>query len=138
MALHHPLLVGDVEGHKVRYFLSPVFLHTGKPDLPWHAVDDLWAIFMPDRETFDGVKRRLRSDWNAPKTVATPEGIVTIAPHFMAEGIIHAVGQLECRPKNFLRLRGRYRYFCTQALKTMTSHMSGARKMAFALAALGD
>jgi hypothetical protein len=34
-----PLHVGIVGGQPLRFFRSP--LNDGRPDLPWHAVDDL-------------------------------------------------------------------------------------------------
>lgn len=136
--LSTPLIDGDLVGHSVRYFASPLYVAHREPDMPWHSVDDLWPILVPGRDFFDAVKRQLRSRWQDPRTVATAEGIVTIAPHYMAEGLFEAVGGLpaDLRPANFIRLRGRYRNCCTQAMKLMTAHLDPAQKLFFALAAM--
>jgi hypothetical protein len=37
-----PLHIGQVGGQPLRFFKTP--LDDGRPDLPWHCVDDLRAV----------------------------------------------------------------------------------------------
>lgn len=134
-----PILIGDFYGHEVRYFASPTYLATRQPDMPWHCVDDLWSALFPkgNTEAATFLKRKLRSDWHEVRTAATASGIVTIAPHFMAEGIFEAFLDMpdNVRSDVVRQLRGRYRNCCTQALKIMTANMDPVGKMLFALSA---
>lgn len=133
--LFEPIIEGDLYGNTVRFFASPSYLTTRQPDMPWHAVDDLWPLVLDDASEM--LKRKLRSDWEEPRTVATSSGIVTIAPHFMADGLFEAALDM-CQEDelDFLRkLRGRYRNCCTQAMKVMTAHLDPMGRMLFAVAA---
>jgi hypothetical protein len=81
-----PLHVATVGGRPLRFFRTP--LDDGRPDLVWHAVDDLYQCL--------GLSKRhrkifLRQFRKAMRTVATAEGVITIAPHFMAQGAIDAM-----------------------------------------------
>lgn len=127
-----PLLEGDVHGSKVRFFASPTYVATRQPDMPWHSVDDLWPLVLDGAA--ETLRRRLRSEWEEPRTVATADGIVTIAPHFMAEGLFEAAIEAAGGDR-FTRLRGRYRNCCTQAMKLMTAHLDPVQRMMFAVAA---
>lgn len=134
--LHIPLHIADVEGHTVRFFRSPVYERTKEPDFPWHCIDDLWPIFIGSSDAVEFARRKLRSAWKEPKTIAVEDGLVTIAPHFMAEGMIAAIEEMEERPPNFGRLRGRYRNNCTQALKKQISHLPLEVRLTYALSAM--
>ena len=83
-----PLHVATVGGQPLRFFKSP--LNDGRPDLPWHAVDDLHRCLGLNRDARRFFLRRLRQ-WGEPKTVATADGVVTVAPHFMAQGTVDAM-----------------------------------------------
>lgn len=135
--LSEPLLEGWVPGGRIRFFTSPSWMETRRPDMPWHAVDDLWPLALGG--TSVDLKRRLRSDWKEPRTVATSEGIVTIAPHFMAEGLFGAVLEVASGDREAMRirkLRGRYRHGLTQGMKLMTSHLGPVERMLFAVEAM--
>ena len=136
-----PLHVGDFGGRSVRYFASPVYQASRQPDMPWHSVDDLWPLLVPEdtQAVFDLLKRKLRSDWQEPRTVATADGLATIAPHFMGEGIFAAFASLpaSAQPDGLRLLRGRYRNGCTQALKAMIAHLDPMQRMLFSLSAFG-
>jgi hypothetical protein len=82
-----PLHVAAVGQHSLRFFASP--LNDGRPDLPWHAVDDLHQCLRLDRRQRRIFLAKLRK-WKQPHTVATATGIVTLAPHFMAQGTVDA------------------------------------------------
>jgi hypothetical protein len=82
-----PLFSAIVGGHQLRFFLPP----DGDPDFPWHSIDDLGRCLGLNR-----VHRKiLRSKYLAatwPKgTVAVKDEILSIAPHFAAQGTIEAM-----------------------------------------------
>ncbi|RWL23435.1 MAG: hypothetical protein EOR63_32110 [Mesorhizobium sp.] len=136
-----PILDGDLLGSRLRYFASPLYQSFRQADMPWHSVDDLWPILLEadgTEEAFRIAKGRLRSDWREPRTLATPDGILTIAPHFMAEGIIAAaLASAEAdRRDRVTKIRGSYRRQCTEALKAMTAHLPPMGRLVFALAAI--
>jgi len=61
----------------------------GLPDFPWHEVDDLHrclGLTRAERKHF----LHLQAHKEALRIVATADGIVTIAPHFIAQGTIDA------------------------------------------------
>jgi hypothetical protein len=81
-----PLHVATVGGRPLRFFRTP--LDDGRPDLVWHAVDDLYQCL--------GLSKRhrkifLRQFRKAMRTVATADGVVSVAPHFMAWAVIDAM-----------------------------------------------
>ena len=86
MSLIAPLYLGTLNGKPLRFFKAPV----QGTHLPWHVSDDLkLALDMP-RSLRRAFQQQIRSsEWAKDvHTVATEAGIVTIAPHFMAQGII--------------------------------------------------
>ena len=82
-----PLHVATVGGPPLRFFRTPI--NDGRPDLPWHAVEDLHRCLGLNRAARKYFLHRLR-EWKEPRTVATADGLVTIAPHFIAQGTIDA------------------------------------------------
>jgi hypothetical protein len=92
VALTSPIHVGDAGGHPLRMFASPVWLATRKRDMPWHSTEDLLSALGVPAELSEHMRRMTKRDWlDDTRTVATADGIVTIAPHAMAEGMIDAV-----------------------------------------------
>jgi hypothetical protein len=89
-----PLHVGTVSGQPLRFFKTP--LDDGKPDLPWHAVDDLQRVLGLNREQRKFFLHKLRN--RDVRTVATADGIITIAPHYMAQGTIDAMIEMGKAP----------------------------------------
>jgi hypothetical protein len=90
------LHVGIVGGRPLRFFRSPLSKIDGRPDMPWHAVEDLHRCLGLNREQRKIFLRKLRK-WREPQTVPTADGLTTIAPHFMAQGVVDAmveVGQV--------------------------------------------
>lgn len=129
----------DVFGSQLRYFSSPIYDETNQPDMPWHVFDDLMRILELDQEATTYLLRKLRGDWPEPRTVATSEGLLTIAPHFMAEGLLMAIGRSrKLRPENFLKIRGAYRRNLTEALKQMIPNYDPIGRMLFALSSMSE
>jgi hypothetical protein len=92
-----PIHVGTVNGMRVRFYQSP----DGKPDQPWHSVDDLQSVFGLNRAT----RRLMMGEFRNGKfkhdfrTIATADGLVTIAPHHVAQGSIGAMEHTGGIPK---------------------------------------
>jgi hypothetical protein len=87
-----PLHIAVLSGHPLRFFRTP--LADGLPDLPWHAVDDLQRCLALNRHGRKIFLALLRSNkrWNGiVRNVATADELVTVAPHFMAQGTIGAL-----------------------------------------------
>lgn len=132
-----PIHVVEIDGMELRLFASPRYQRSGQADLPWHSADDLRAILrLPDdlREAF---QRKMKSDWDEVRTIATDHGITTIAPHFMAEGMIDFLLRRESimSDEDRVRIRGSYRRGITAATKAMVPHLSPMQRMLFALSA---
>lgn len=90
-----PLHVATVAGERVRFFNPP----TGAPDFPWHVADDLFVALRFPRAVRRHLQQSLRAEHaSSIRTVATSEGIVTLAPHFMAQGVIGAGEEIGCAP----------------------------------------
>ena len=116
-----PLHVGTVCGQPVRFFKTPN--DDGRPDFPWHSVDDMQrAIGLPD-DARKVLMRNMRTVGGEDlfRTIATPEGLVTVAPHFMAQGMLDAaVATGKVSPA----ARSDYDRAGTPAFKALTAHLS--------------
>lgn len=86
-----PIYTGMLNGKSLRFFKAP-FL---EPHLPWHAPADLHLCLGMEQNLRSHFQQMLKtSEWAADvRTVATCDGIVTIAPHWMAQGLISLVIQ---------------------------------------------
>jgi hypothetical protein len=105
-------------GHRLRFFRSP--LDDGRPDFPWHAVNDLHRCL-----GLNGTARKYflnamqKKKWPM-RTVATSEGLVTIAPHFVAHGTVDALISERRAPA---AARNDYDLAGTEACKKLTAHL---------------
>ena len=97
--LVEPIHVATVCGHRLRFFKTPI--SDGAPDFPWHSVEDLRCCMKLPRDLRRLMLRTERGSEfkNSYRDVATAEGIVTIAPHFIAQAILDGMG--ECFEKSF-------------------------------------
>lgn len=86
-----PLHVGTVGGHPLRFFRSP--LKDGRPDFPWHVVDDLHQCLGLNRDARRFFLRKLKgAEWGKNvRTIATADGVVTVAPSYVAQGTVDAM-----------------------------------------------
>jgi hypothetical protein len=84
-----PLHIATVGGHSLRFFRTP--LNDGRPDLPWHCVDDLHKCLGLNRDLRRIFLRKLKNAKWPSKTIAAADGVITIAPHFVAQGTIDAM-----------------------------------------------
>lgn len=89
------LNTGQVAGKRLAFFRSPL---TG-PDFPWHAADDLYAALRFPADFRRHFQQMLQEQHGSLiRTVATVKGIVTICPHYMAQGVIAAGQEIGCAP----------------------------------------
>jgi hypothetical protein len=107
-----PLLVATVGGHPLRFFLPP----DGRPDFPWHAVDDLHRCLGCGRELSQNFlrywqssnQRFLRTPQSAElmgsqiRSIPTADGIVTVASSFVARETIGAMMNKGRAPESVL------------------------------------
>jgi hypothetical protein len=86
-----PIHIATVNGKSLRFFKSPV----KDPDMPWFAVDDLPKCFELSRlagMVLEIIKREPK--WaDVVRRISTADGVVTIAPHYMAQGFFGAAEQ---------------------------------------------
>ncbi|MBK3775924.1 hypothetical protein GAY31_17455 [Azospirillum brasilense] len=88
--MQKPIYIGTVNGHAVRFFKTP--LNDGRPDFPWHSVDDLMKACNLDRGQRRHFLRMMQKDHPGTiRTIATQDGVVTVAPHFQAQGLVDAM-----------------------------------------------
>jgi hypothetical protein len=86
-----PLHVATVGGHPLRFFRTP--LNDGLPDFPWHAVDDLHRCLGLNRDMRRFFLRKLKgAEWGKNVlTVATADGLISVAPNYMAQSTVDAL-----------------------------------------------
>lgn len=85
--LTSPLHVGVVNGRDVRFFKGP----SNGPEMPWHSVEDLYQALGLPRSLRRELLRKTQEHWGKElRTVATANGPVVVAPHFVAQGLIGA------------------------------------------------
>lgn len=118
-AIVAPTYTGTVAGHPVRFFKGP----SGQPELPWHAVEDLFRAA--------GLPRPLRRHFlqamqtaGEVRTVATLDGVVTIAPHPVAQGFLDALPEMGSIGANASpALKMDYAAAAAQAMSVMTGDL---------------
>lgn len=87
-SLVSPIYTTTLNGQRFRFFRAP----TDRPELPWHAVDDLYRALGLSRDMRRDILRMTRERWGKElRTIATPDGPTVIAPHFVAQGMICVV-----------------------------------------------
>lgn len=84
----HDAVIGE---GVLRFFKAPLpHVH-----LPWHSWDDINTCLSVPRDLRQYLLSRLKEDHGGDvRTVATARGITTIAPHWMAQGIISSMIEL--------------------------------------------
>jgi hypothetical protein len=106
-------------GQPVRFYRTPN--DDGRPDFPWHAVDDLQRALGLNRQQREIIAHTMRGDLEAVvRTVETADGLVTIAPHVMADGMIYAM--VETGNGSSLGHRD-YNHAAAEAFKVLTAHI---------------
>ena len=114
--------------------LSPP-LDDGRPDLPWHSVDDLQACFglnRQERRAFLQIWRRdAKRTGFLMETVATEDGLVTIAPHYAGQGACSAL-----RERLGVDIEHAYCLAASDAAQKIAGHLHGGDLLQWMGAAL--
>src|SRR5262249_11098709 len=114
-----PLHVATVGKMQLRFFRTPN--DDGRPDFPWHAVDDLQQCL-----GLDGKASLRKAYWEsaefrtAYRTIATEGQLISVAPHDVAQGLIDAMIQLGLAPST---ARTEYENAGVAALAKLTLHL---------------
>lgn len=128
--LASPLHVDRLNGRPLRFFRAPL----AGTHLPWHAFDDMQACLALPEGLRIALKRDLMADWSRDvRTVATADGLVTIAPHWMAAGL---VGAIAGRTGEDLDLTIAYQQALFSAWGELTGDMPTADSLALLQSAL--
>ena len=95
-----PIHTGTINGHPVRFFKTP--MNDGRPDFAWHSTDDLMKAANLTPEMQEYFLRSMKADHSGLyQTVATPDGLVTVAPHCAAQGFTQAMVAIGKVPASF-------------------------------------
>jgi hypothetical protein len=122
-----PIHTGEVNGVPVRFFEGP----TSMPEVPWHAVDDLHQAMGLDQR--DRVSLLLAMRQDSPdelRTVATEDGPTTLAPNYVAQGMIDAIAEIT-GPS----IQDEYSLAACEALKRLAGNLPLPESIEFARAA---
>lgn len=135
-ALSEPVHVGTVNGKRLRFFRGP----SPEPRMPFHAHADLLECLELPPEVKTVLTRKLINHWKDDiKSVATTEGIVTIAPHYVAQGLISSAMMLESGTSNEVVKNG-YEKEGAKALGVLANKATGdlgvEARLRFSLAAV--
>ncbi|MEI8397356.1 MAG: hypothetical protein WCF85_21775 [Rhodospirillaceae bacterium] len=85
-----PIHTAKINGNPVRFFKTP--LNDGKPDFPWHSMHDLMVACALPLSMVEHFMRGAKQDHaDMHRTIATADGVVTIAPHCCAQGLLGAM-----------------------------------------------
>jgi hypothetical protein len=118
-----PIHTATIRGHRLRFYRTP--RNDGRPDLPWHSADDLQACFGLNRQERRAFLQIWRRDHTKRtgfllQTVATEDGLVTIAPHYAGQGTCSALSK--CLG---IDIEDPYGLAATDAMKQICGHLHG-------------
>jgi hypothetical protein len=88
MGISKPLHEATLCDQRLRFFISAI--EDGRPDFPGHAVDDLQRCVGMPASKGEFFIRKQRKFGVPMQTIATSDGHVTVAPHFVALALIEA------------------------------------------------
>jgi hypothetical protein len=123
-----PLHIATVGGQRLRFFRTPI--NDGRPDMPWHCVDDLHKCLGLNREQRKAFLHKLKNSNWPTKTIAVADGIITVAPHFVAQGTVDTWVDTGMAPKS---VRDEYGDASTEALKKLPHLPAAVNPEAFLL-----
>jgi len=128
MSIITPIHTGTIGAAPVRFFKAPLPL----PHLPWHCHDDLLRALGLPRPLRRHMQQVLQKHWGHDlKTVATSDGVVTIAPHYAAQGLLGAAVDVGVGAN----LEMEYARQAAEALKALASHLPPAASFEFCMEA---
>lgn len=111
------LHTGTLRGKMLRFFRAP----HGAPDFPWHSFTDLLAAVDLPRRHRRVFEAGLGQSWKSEtKVIDTESGLVTIAPHFVAQGFIVSLIETERASEALAREYGK---LAAEAMEALTAHL---------------
>ena len=115
---------------RIRYHRPP----HDEPDFAWVNLDDIMRMLKMPMGLRIEMLRAIQEDWKEDlKTIATSEGIVTICPHYMIQGLFDAWIQEGFAGNDILKT---YLAEGMRASKKLTEGWSTEDRRAFMFAAL--
>ena len=88
MTVVTPIHVAAIGLGNMRFYAPP----SSGQEFPWVALEDAMHCFCLPRGMRRRAKQDMQRDWKGQaQTVATNDGVVTIVPHFMAQGMAYAM-----------------------------------------------
>lgn len=128
-AIISPLSTGTINGEPVRFYKAP----GAEPELPWHAHDDLLRALKLSREKRRYLLRSCQAQCPGEmKTIATVDGLVTIAPHPLAQALLGAVAEVDAA---FVSVEIEYRFAGVAAMKALGAGLPPAARFELAITA---
>jgi hypothetical protein len=116
-AMIKPIHIATIE-HHLRFFRTRN--DDGRPDMPWHCVDDLHRCLGLDRAARRIFLRKLH-ERGGTQAVATADGIITVAPHYMVQGTVDPMVEVGWVPAS---VRSAYDRAGSDALKKLVAHLT--------------
>ena len=118
MAVISPIHTGTLFGKPLRFFKI-------EGRMPFHAYDDLLKCLRLPRDVRRQFQQRLVNEWKGEcRTVATPGGIVVIAPHAFAQAMLEIVAKSPFSPLPApANAESLYAVEAAAALEKMTEHL---------------
>ena len=87
MSLREPIHAAAVDGGRLRFHRPP----HDEPDFAWLVLDDLLDLLDLTPDGRQHLLRSIQTDWPGHlRTIATRDGVHTIMPHFMVQGLMEA------------------------------------------------
>jgi hypothetical protein len=129
-----PLHVATIGRSQLRFFRTPN--DDGRPDFPWHAVDDLQQCLGLSDIARDRLQTSYWRDAELRKfyrTIACNGELIVIAPHCAAQGMIGAAIEFGVAPS---RIRAEYQMAGCEAAKKLTAHLSDGDALRWAAATM--
>lgn len=130
MSIASPIHDAGTETGRLRFHRPP----HDEPDFAWLVLDDLLAALHLTQPVKEDLLRSIQADWPGRlRTLATRDGVQTILPHYMVQGLLDAWVEAGLASEELLEayLREGFR-----ASKILTAGFSARDRMAYMFAAL--
>jgi hypothetical protein len=134
MTMTKAIYIGTLNGKPLRFFESP----NPGPQFPWHSTDDIFKCMGLDHGARNVFRKMINehAEWSKEvRIIDTDSGLVTIGPHFMAQGLIEAMVMAGRVSKTEEELDDEYTVAAMEAAKVLTDGMTGEEGFRFMMAA---
>ena len=90
MGVVNPIHVAAIGLGNMRFYAPP----SGGQEFPWVTLEDAMHCFSLPRGMRWQATRDIHREWKGiAQTVSTDDGLVTLIPHFMAQGMVSAMAE---------------------------------------------